>query len=143
MLTLIIDDDPEICELLESFLSENGHQVIKASTAQDGLKQFTIEQPDVIFLDIVLPDKNGLDLLKEIKTIDLTTFVAFAFFFPTRSAGPIKAYPEFEEQTKEISFKPHFLYVGVGLLVLGFAQKIIIADPLINITKDLTDPTQL
>jgi len=81
MLCLIIDDDPLLLELLETFLSKNGHQVIKALTAQDGLKLFTVEQPDVIFLDMKLPDKNGLDLLKEIKTIDRSASVVMITAF--------------------------------------------------------------
>lgn len=70
MRTLIIDDDPNVVELLESFFKQNGHEVLKSHSAEEGLKLFTIEEPDVIFLDIMLPDKNGIELLKEIKSMD-------------------------------------------------------------------------
>lgn len=73
MLALIVDDDVETNELLEAFLRQNDHQVIKAFTAEEGLKNFTIEQPDIVFLDIMLPDKNGIEILKEIKLIDRET----------------------------------------------------------------------
>lgn len=70
---LIIDDEPDTVEPLTAFLTQNGHQVSKSYTAQEGLKTFTLELPDAVFLDIILPDKNGIELLKEIKIISRET----------------------------------------------------------------------
>ncbi len=60
----------EALEVLSHFLESKGSQVLKAGTAGEGLKLFAAQEPDAIFLDIMLPDKNGLEMLKEIKGID-------------------------------------------------------------------------
>lgn len=70
MIALIVDDEVGDVEVLETFLKQNGHEILRSYTAQEGLKLFTVHQPDVVFLDIMLPDKNGISLLKEMKTID-------------------------------------------------------------------------
>ena len=70
MKILIIDDDPEIVEMLEVFFKSIGHQVAAAVTASDGIKQVVMYSPDIVFLDIRLPDKDGIEALKEIKKIN-------------------------------------------------------------------------
>ena len=70
---LIIDDDPDASDLLKTFMEQNGHKVVQAFTATDGRKALLAKKPDAIFLDILLPDANGLDLLKEFKGTDKET----------------------------------------------------------------------
>ena len=64
---LIIDDDVESSDMLKTFIAQGGHKVLQAYTAADGLKELASNRPDAVFLDIMLPDANGLDLLKQIK----------------------------------------------------------------------------
>jgi DNA-binding NtrC family response regulator len=66
---LIIDDEQEIRESLEQLLSLEGYQADSASTAEDGLRKIEGGVFDLVLLDINLPDRNGLDLLKYIKHI--------------------------------------------------------------------------
>lgn len=63
---LIIDDEPSQLELLDMFFSSKGHRVKCASTAADGLRLSRSFSPDVIILDIHLPDANGLELLQKL-----------------------------------------------------------------------------
>jgi two-component system KDP operon response regulator KdpE len=65
---LIIDDEPQIRKLLEINLESNGYKVSQASDATMGIKLAAIHPPDLILLDIGLPDKNGLEVLKELRT---------------------------------------------------------------------------
>ncbi|MCX7771169.1 MAG: sigma-54 dependent transcriptional regulator [Proteobacteria bacterium] len=77
---LIIDDEPNILESLEMFLLENGYEIKKALNGSDGLNLFNIFNPDVIILDIKLPDADGLALLKKIsetKKIPVIVITAF------------------------------------------------------------------
>ncbi|MDD4955301.1 MAG: response regulator [Candidatus Omnitrophica bacterium] len=67
---LIVDDEVEIVDFLARFLQRLGVVAIKASNGQDALKKFNEEHPDSVFLDIQMPDKDGITLLKEIKKID-------------------------------------------------------------------------
>ena len=78
-----------------------------------------------------------------IRDSDWRTFWAFVFFFPTRASGPIKRYPDFAKQVEDLRFKPEHLFYGIGLIVLGFVQKIIIADSLVSATQVLVNPSSL
>ncbi len=64
---LIIDDEQEIRESLEELLRLEGHQAESATTAEEGLKRIDSSVFDLVLLDINLPDRNGLELLKYIK----------------------------------------------------------------------------
>ncbi|MEJ2729664.1 MAG: sigma-54 dependent transcriptional regulator [Deltaproteobacteria bacterium] len=66
---LLVDDESSILETLEMFLGEKGHEVFKAKTASLGLERFYQYEPDVVILDIRLPDRNGLDVLSQIQEI--------------------------------------------------------------------------
>ena len=70
MLLLVVDDDMEAVEYLSTFLVQNGHQVIKTYTGEEGLKMVSARKPDAVFLDIMLPDRNGIGVLKKIKSMD-------------------------------------------------------------------------
>ena len=65
---LIVDDEYSILESLEMFLVEKGHVVIKASTAQEGIDLYYKKNPDIVVLDIRLPDLNGLDMLSRLQS---------------------------------------------------------------------------
>lgn len=81
MIALIIDDDVDASELLKTFIEQSGHEVLQAFTAADGLKQLASKKPDALFLDIMLPDANGLDLLKQIKAWDKETPIVMVTSF--------------------------------------------------------------
>jgi DNA-binding NtrC family response regulator len=64
---LIIDDEQEIRESLDQLLTLEGYQAQTASTAEEGLKKLGERVFDLTLLDISLPDRNGLEVLKSIK----------------------------------------------------------------------------
>jgi len=65
---LIIDDEKEILELINTVLTREGiDRVITASTAREGLTKFHQEQPDLVILDIMLPDGEGYDICRQIR----------------------------------------------------------------------------
>lgn len=64
---LIIDDESSIRKLLEINLESNGYKVYQASTAREGILMAAHHPPDLILLDIGLPDKNGHEVLKELR----------------------------------------------------------------------------
>jgi DNA-binding NtrC family response regulator len=70
MKILVIDDDLEILELLNSFFESLGHTVKTVSDSIEGLKLISKEIFDILFLDIKLPEKDGIEVLKEAKNID-------------------------------------------------------------------------
>jgi two-component system response regulator AtoC len=64
---LVVDDERSILESLEMFLGEKNHEVLTADTAGEGLDLFRRHQPEVVILDIRLPDRDGLEVLGEIQ----------------------------------------------------------------------------
>jgi DNA-binding NtrC family response regulator len=67
---LVIDDEAEIREGLELLLSSEGYAVTSAETGQLGLARLEEEPYDLVLLDVSLPDRNGLDLLRDIRQRD-------------------------------------------------------------------------
>jgi two-component system response regulator AtoC len=67
---LLIDDDVRFAEHLAGTLRKEGHQVEHAPTGARGLELFGETQPDLVLLDLVLPDVDGLDTLERIKQKD-------------------------------------------------------------------------
>ena len=64
---LIIDDDRSICKALEGVVRRMGHEAAYAVTLKEGLGMLSSDLYDVVFLDVRLPDGNGLDALPEIR----------------------------------------------------------------------------
>jgi two-component system KDP operon response regulator KdpE len=64
---LIIDDEPQIRKLLQISLESNDYKVTQASTGNEGLILSASHPPDLILLDIGLPDKSGHQVLKELR----------------------------------------------------------------------------
>lgn len=65
---LIIDDEPQIRKLLEINLESNGYKVLQAANGKEGITLSANHPPDLILLDIGLPDKSGHEILKELRT---------------------------------------------------------------------------
>lgn len=67
---LVVDDDPNICELVRIALSTKGYRVNIVQSGSECIKEVTIFLPDLIFLDMTLPDMEGSEVAKKIKSID-------------------------------------------------------------------------
>jgi two-component system KDP operon response regulator KdpE len=65
---LIIDDDPDLLSVCRVGLEAFGHELNTAGTGKDGLTEAAIRPPDVIVLDLGLPDLDGLEVCKRIRT---------------------------------------------------------------------------
>ena len=65
---IIIEDEKNICNFIETVLSPQGYQVTSAYTGTDGLKLIESLKPDVVLLDLGLPDMDGLELIQEVRS---------------------------------------------------------------------------
>lgn len=73
---LVVDDSPVLRIMLLEMLQSLGHEVVgEAANAADALQAFRTHKPDLVTLDISLPDKDGLTVLKELRRIDLNAKV--------------------------------------------------------------------
>jgi len=69
---LMIDDNPDMLEILRLLLKVNGHRPIMALGGKEGLDIARKEPPDVILLDIMMPDIDGFEVLRRLK-LDMST----------------------------------------------------------------------
>ncbi len=69
---LMIDDNPDMLEILRLLLKVNGHRPIMALGGKEGLDIARKELPDVILLDIMMPDIDGFEVLRRLK-LDMST----------------------------------------------------------------------
>jgi two-component system response regulator AtoC len=67
---LVVDDEEMIRFAFEEFLKDEGYIPLLAGEAETALEQIKTHDPEIVFLDFRLPDRDGLDLLKEIREID-------------------------------------------------------------------------
>lgn len=74
-IALVIDDSETNRTIFSSFLKERGYQAVCVNDGEAGLAKFKEINPFLTFLDIIMPKKSGLDLLKEIKTINPNAIV--------------------------------------------------------------------
>ena len=65
---LIVDDEKEISELVRLYLEREGYEVLVAGTGQQALDLAFAQNPDLIILDIVLPDLDGYTVCRELRT---------------------------------------------------------------------------
>src|SRR5271155_4866399 len=70
---LVIDDEPDIRESLEALLTGENYRVELASNANEGLKRLETSAYDLVLLDLMMPDKSGMQVLEEIRARDSET----------------------------------------------------------------------
>ena len=64
---LIVDDDPDLVEAVSTILESKGYEVSAAYGGIEGLEKAKTENPDLIVLDVMMPDKDGYAVCKELK----------------------------------------------------------------------------
>jgi two-component system KDP operon response regulator KdpE len=65
---LVIDDEVQMRRLLQRTLEAEGHRVVLAVNGRDGLSHTGTDRPDLVVLDLGLPDMDGVDLLRQVRT---------------------------------------------------------------------------
>ena len=66
-LIFIVDDDPDVRELVEYKLVQNGHEVLSATNGQDALRLVPDTRPALLLLDVMMPGLSGFDVLAELR----------------------------------------------------------------------------
>jgi DNA-binding response OmpR family regulator len=69
-LLLLVEDDPALRTFLADNLSADGFELIVAETVRDGLRLLEYKQPDLVLVDLGLPDGSGLDLIARVRAAD-------------------------------------------------------------------------
>jgi two-component system KDP operon response regulator KdpE len=72
---LAVDDEKEILRALRTYLTGHGYEVVTAETGREALSLFYGRRPDVILLDLGLPDIPGLDIIREVRSASTTPII--------------------------------------------------------------------
>lgn len=64
---LLVDDDVEFCEATKLLLESKGYEVVMAHDGKEGLEQARAEEPDLVILDVMMPEMNGYDVCVVLK----------------------------------------------------------------------------
>ncbi len=67
---LVVDDEQDVCDMLEKFLKIKGYEVSTALSGKEALTLVKEEKPHIVLLDIRMPEMDGLECLERIKEID-------------------------------------------------------------------------
>jgi DNA-binding response OmpR family regulator len=70
---LIIDDDRAVQISVQFTLEREGHQVVCASDGDEGLRAFTSQTPDLVVTDLIMPNKEGIETIMQIRERDSKT----------------------------------------------------------------------
>ncbi|MFQ5951841.1 MAG: PleD family two-component system response regulator [Candidatus Omnitrophota bacterium] len=77
---LVVDDEPHTVKMVESRLRANGFDVITAQNGAEGLEKARAESPDLILLDIIMPEMNGHETLSKLKESEETKSIPVIMF---------------------------------------------------------------
>ena len=75
---LVVDDEDDILQFLELVLREKGYDVVTAAGGQDALTRAQIEKPDLVLLDIMMPQMDGWEVLKLLRVDEETASIPVA-----------------------------------------------------------------
>jgi len=87
---MIVDDEPHILILVRSILEMEGYEVVEAQSGKECLTNLKKEKPDMILLDIRMPEENGWEICKKIKRAEETKDIPVAMFTVRSSKDDIK-----------------------------------------------------
>jgi CheY-like chemotaxis protein len=85
---LVIDDDPLVRLTIQDALESRGYEVVAAVHGEDGLQKFQAESFDLVILDILMPEKEGLETVRELRQLnEHTAIIAITGALSVRSAS--------------------------------------------------------
>ena len=75
---MVVDDEQDILQFLDLVLRERGYQVIKATSGQEALTLAATEKPDLVLLDVMMPEMDGWEVLKLLRVDPETEHIPVA-----------------------------------------------------------------
>jgi two-component system KDP operon response regulator KdpE len=75
---LVVDDHPKLLRFIEIDLKLRGFEVITTTSGEEALKMVDSVKPDIILLDVIMPEMNGFDVLKKLRNFTQLPVIAFS-----------------------------------------------------------------
>lgn len=107
MKVLIVDDEPDLVETLTLMLKKQGFRVSSASTGIEGLEKAKQELPDIIILDLMMPEMDGFEMCKQLKSSEETSRIPIIIL--TARSDTEARFKTFKYKADEYIVKPFHL----------------------------------
>ena len=122
---LVIDDDPNICDLLKFYFENEGYEVKTANDGIEGLSYFKMYEPDLVLLDLMLPKMDGLAVCRELErdsgTVRIGAFTSVAVhWLPAVLKSFQRDYPKVEFILKNGDYHDVEQWIRDGSIDVGF-----------------------
>ncbi|NQS98784.1 MAG: response regulator [candidate division Zixibacteria bacterium] len=98
---LIVDDEPDLVAYLQSLLKDNGYDTVTAEDGKEGMEKARSEKPDLITLDISMPEESGVKMYRELQDDPATANIPIVIV--TGLSSDFKRFLEHLERKKQIS----------------------------------------
>jgi CheY-like chemotaxis protein len=85
---LLVDDEADILTVMKQLLESWGYEIFTASNGKDAIESLIVKKPDIMILDYIMPEMNGIDTLKEVRKINSAIPVIMFTAYPEQM--PIK-----------------------------------------------------
>jgi DNA-binding response OmpR family regulator len=72
---LIVEDEPDILKLVTLYLEKEGYRTVSAASGMEGLRQVKQEKPDLVVLDLMLPEIDGLEVCRRLRSVPATAML--------------------------------------------------------------------
>ena len=83
---LVVDDEPDICAYLARLFQDHGYETVSAADGAEALEMVRKETPDLITLDLSMPNKSGVGFYREVRSVP--EYAGIPVVFVTAVAGP-------------------------------------------------------
>ena len=116
-LVLVVDDEPQLCEVLRRILEKEGYDVITTQDGETALRLIKQKKPDVILLDIVMPGMDGREVCR--RTRELSKSTPIIYFTARAELDPLKL-KELRHEADAFIVKP-----ATGKQILSKVSKVL------------------
>lgn len=130
-LILIVEDDNDTAELVTELLETSGFSAVTADTGETALSEITNTQPDLVLLDLNLPDMPGMDLLRQVRAHSLLPMIVLSG--TTHDRSKVIALEEGADDYVVKPFSPEELVARVNALLRRVRQMTPPADTMLRV----------
>lgn len=135
---LIVDDDSDIVRIFSLFLREEGYRCLTAATGEEALKMFERYNPDIVLLDINLPNMSGIECLKRIKQISANAEIIIITAYETvQTAVEAMKLGAYDYLSKPLDNQK------IKILIKNAMEKKELSDKIIQLRKELKERFRL
>ncbi len=120
---LVVDDDPDIFEIVQTNLEGAGYEVVGASDGSEGLRKVLAENPDLVILDVLMPEMDGWEVLRQIEADPRTAGLPIIMLTcKSEDADILRGLEEGAVEYVTKPFYPENLVASVKILLNVFDQ---------------------